>query len=179
VEREGGRGVVETRPVGGAVLGDAGSVRVKAGNVALGALHAERAARQQAQAVDGGERANATAGGEAQGGGGGASAQAQAKAGGKAKAAGKQKRPGEGLGEELDDFALLEQAIEANARMTDVQNPLSDAAKARVYGWGRNPNRKDLAEKLSAKIGQSQDKRKPAEKGGDGGRGGRGGRGRK
>lgn len=85
-----------------------------------------------------------------------------------------------GGGEEEDEMAAIEAAIAANARMTELPNPPSEATKARLYGWDRNlAQRKDLQARLGSRLAESAGKRQGKGKGGKGGeerKGGSGGR---
>lgn len=130
----------------------------------MGALHAERLARQQqAQAQAAVAAATASA----------------AVAAATASAAAQAKKGGGGDGEEDDDdMAAIEAAIAANARMTELANPPSEATKGRLYGWDRMnlAQRKELQAKLGSRLAESQDKRrakggKEDEKKGGGGSG--------
>ena len=136
------------------------------GNTSLGSLHAERLARQQQQ-----QKAQPPASEEEKE---AATAPQDAAAQGKTQKQQKTKK-----GEEYDEMEALEEAIRANACMTELPNPPSEATKHRLYGWDRNPQKKDLRESLRGKLSESADKRRPAKKeeekkGGGGGRGGGG-----
>lgn len=69
---------------------------------------------------------------------------------------------------------LLEQAINGNMKMTELIRDPSEGMKARYYGWNTNQaQRKDLHKKLSEKIKDSVNDRKPTAKDDKKGGGGR------
>ena len=66
-----------------------------------------------------------------------------------------------GSDDDDDEMAAIEAAIAANARMTSLPNPPSEATKARLYGWDRNlAQRKGLQAKLGGRLAESAGKRK-------------------
>lgn len=148
---------LDVNSTGGHVLGQDGQGRkaARANTSLLASLHAERQAR-----LGGGSNV--------------ASAQGARPAPPRPPSGETKAKGGGGAAEEIDEMELLEQAINGNMKMTElIRNP-SEGMKARYYGWDTNQaQRKDLHKKLSEKIKDSVNDRKPTTKDDKKGGGGR------